>query len=112
MTVWSLSVSAIAALLLTSAAQAATIANRDNKDVKVRIVVGNARQDIILQPGKVVEGVCQKGCILRLDDNENDEYELDGSRSVSIEEGFLYDDGVVAGGAPSDGAPVLIPNVK
>lgn len=94
MTRQSLTAGAIAALLLTSAAEAATITNFDNKDVKIQIVEGNARQDIILTSGKVVQGVCQKGCILRLNDNENDEYELDGSESVSIEEGFLYDDGV------------------
>ena len=85
-----LTVCAIAALLMTSAASAATITNRGDKEVKLTVTEGSSRQDEVLPTGKVVDGVCQKGCIIRLNDNANDEYELEGSESVSVEGGFLY----------------------
>ncbi len=85
-------VRAIAALLMTSAASAATISNRGDNEVKLTITEGSSRQDEVLPIGKVVDGVCQKGCIIRLNDNTNGEYELEGSESVSVEEGFLYYD--------------------
>ena len=92
-------ISTIAALLMTSAASAVTITNRGDKEVKLSVVEGSAKQDQVLAIGKVVEGVCQKGCIIRLNDSENDEYELQGSEVVSVEEGFLYYDGPDAGNA-------------
>lgn len=94
----------IAALLMTSAASAVTVTNRDSKDIKVTIIEGEARQDQVLAAGKVIEGVCQKGCIVRLNDSENDEYELEGSEAVSVEEGFLYYDTPPGDGAPQDGS--------
>lgn len=96
----------IAALLMTSAATAVTVTNRDDKDVKVTIIEGEARQDNVLGAGKVVDGVCQKGCIVRLNDSENDEYELEGSEAVSVEEGFLYFDTPLQDGAPQAGSAV------
>ena len=93
----------IAALLMTSAASAVTVTNRGDKDVKVTVIEGEAKQDQVLQPTKVLEGVCQKGCIIRLNDSDNDEYELEGSEAVSIEEGFLYYDSPVGEGAPQGG---------
>ena len=94
----------IAALLMTSAASAVTVINRDVKEIKLTIIEGDARQDQVLQPGKVTEGVCQKGCIVRLNDSDNDEYELEGSEAVSVEEGFLYYDSPLDKGAPQDGS--------
>ena len=77
---------------MTSAATAATIANRGDTEVKLKITEGSSRQDVAIPVGGVVERVCQKGCIIRLGDSANDEYELEGSESVSVEEGFLYYD--------------------
>ena len=99
-----LTVCAIAALLMTSAASAATITNRGDKEVKLKITEGSSRQDEALPTGKVVDGVCQKGCIIRLNDNANDEYELEGSESVSVEGGFLYYDSPENGVAPPGGS--------
>ena len=93
-----------AALLMTSAASAVTVANRGDKDVKLTVIEGDAKQDQVLAAGKVLEGVCQKGCIIRLNDSDNDEYELEGSESVSVDEGFLYYDGQDAGSAPPNGS--------
>jgi len=89
---------------MTSTASAVTVTNRDDKEVKLTIIEGDARQDQALPPGKVIDGVCQKGCIVRLNDSDNDEYELQGSEAVSVEEGFLYYDTPIGDGAPRDGS--------
>ena len=89
---------------MTSAASAVTITNRDDKEAKISVIEGSGKQDMVLPPSKVLEGVCQKGCIIRLNDSENDEYELSGSEIVSVEEGFLYFDGSTAESAPRGGS--------
>lgn len=98
-----LSVGTVAALPLTSAAQAATVVNRDETAAKVTVIDGITREDHLLGPGKTLDGVCQKGCIIRLNDSEKDEYELDGSERVTVEDGFLYFDGSTAEAAPQGG---------
>lgn len=95
---------AIAVLLMTSAATAATITNRGDKEVKLTITEDTSIKDEVLPAGKVIGGVCQKSCIIRLNDNANGEYELDGSESVSVEEGLLYYDPPANGGAPPVGS--------
>jgi len=83
----------MAVFLWTSDTDAATLTNRDDKDYKVTITEGEAKQERVLKPAASLEGICQKGCIIRLNDSENDEYELDGTEVVSIEDGNLYYDG-------------------
>ena len=90
--VWVIAVCTVVALLMTSAASAAKIANRGDKEVKLKITEGSSRQDVAIPVGGVVERVCQKGCIIRLSDSGSDDYELQGSENVSVEEGFLYYD--------------------
>jgi hypothetical protein len=99
-----ITVRAIAVLLMTSAVSAATIANRGDREVKLTITEGSSRQDEVLPIGKVIDGVCQKSCIIRLNDNENAEYELNGSESVSVHEGLLYFSSRDEGGAPLGGS--------
>ncbi len=70
---------AIVALLWPPPAQAASVKNRDDKDYKVMIIEGEAKQDHVLRPSLVLEGVCKKGCVIRLNGSVNDEYKLDGS---------------------------------
>ncbi|MEZ5899760.1 MAG: hypothetical protein AB7S74_06855 [Hyphomicrobium sp.] len=100
----SLAAGMVAALLVTSTAQAVSVTNHDDKEVKLTIIEGDARQESVIPPGKVIEGVCQKGCIIRLNDSDNDEYELEGSEAVSVEEGFLYYDTPLGDGAPQGGS--------
>lgn len=100
-------VGAIAVLLMTSTATAVTITNRGDKEVKLKITEGASRSDAVLPPGKVIEGVCQKGCIIRLNDSADDEYELDGSESLSVEEGFLYYESSNDKVAPKSGSGLI-----
>ena len=81
-------------LLLSSgtAAHAVSITNRDEHDHKVTVIEGNAKTDHVLKPSQVLTGVCAKGCTVRLNDDEEDEYELAAEDVVSIEEDTLYYD--------------------
>ncbi|MEQ1712535.1 MAG: hypothetical protein ABL908_14195 [Hyphomicrobium sp.] len=94
----------LAALLWTSTAEAVSVTNRDDRDVKLTVIEGEAKQDHILKPSQELKEVCQKGCVIRLNDSESDEYELEGSEVVSIEEGYLYYDGPDAPAEPAPGA--------
>lgn len=100
---WVLTVGSIAALLMTSAASAVTITNRDINEMKISVMEGATKQDHVLASGKGLGGVCEKGCIIRLNDSETDEYELEGPEVVSIEGGFLYYDGSESGSVPQGG---------
>jgi hypothetical protein len=91
----------IAAASCAEAAAAVSVTNRDDRDHKLTIIEDEKRQDHTLKPSAVLDGICQKGCIIRLNDSENDEYELDGTEVVSIEEGYLYYDGAEAPSEPS-----------
>ncbi len=88
------SICSAAALLATSiAADAASITNRDEKDIKVTIVEGETSSEHTLKPTQVLDKVCMNGCIVRLEGNDDDEYEVEAEDIVAIEEGFLYYDG-------------------
>ena len=94
-------------LLLSSvaAAHAASITNRDEHDHKVTVIEGDTKTDHVLKPSQALGDVCAKGCIVRLDDVEDDEYQLEGDDVVSIEDGTLYYDGpdAAAGQSPATG---------
>jgi hypothetical protein len=99
-----------AALLASSiAADAATITNRDDQEQKLTIIEGEATTEHTLKPGQVLENICAKGCIIRLNGSEDDEYEVEGADVVSVEEGFLYYDGPDEPQQPSSGPSTPIP---
>lgn len=85
--------------------QAATVTNRDAKEYKLTVLEGDKAQHHILKPSAVLPDVCPKGCIVRLNDSENDEYELEGTEIVSIEDGYLYYDVPDAPAPGTSGAP-------
>jgi hypothetical protein len=88
-------------LLLSSAtAHAASIANRDDRDHKVTIIEGDTKTDHVVKPSQVLTGICAKGCTVRLDDDEDDEYQLEANDVVSIEEDSLYYDNPDTPAAP------------
>mgnify|MGYP006889937798 CR=1 FL=1 len=82
----------IAVLLSASAVHAASITNRDDTDRKVTIVEGSSQRSLVLKPNEVLDGICEEGCLIRIDDNREDPFELEGSEITSIEDGQLYDD--------------------
>jgi hypothetical protein len=83
------------------AAHAASITNRDDRDHKVTIIEGDTRTDHVIKPSQALTGVCAKGCTVRLDDEEDDEYQLEAEDVVSIEEDSLYYDNPDTPAAPA-----------
>jgi len=96
-------VSLSVALIWSPLAYASSIKNRDDKDCRVGVIEGNATNVHVLRPSASLEGVCNKGCVIRLNDSEKDEYELKGSEVLSIEDGYLYYDGPPASAVPKAG---------
>ncbi len=87
---------------------AAALTNRDDKEHKVTIIEGEAKADQVLKPQQVVEKICLKGCVLRLNDSEDDEYQLETDDIVSIEDGYLYHDASDTPAGPAT-APLAVP---
>jgi len=90
----------VTAALWVPVACSSSVTNRDDKDWKVTVIEGKTTKGHVLAPSAALEGICQKGCVVRLNDNEKDEYELNGSETVSIEDGYLYYDGPPASAVP------------
>lgn len=85
----------IAALSLTlslssTAAFAVTVRNLDQTEYKVTVIEGPSPQDLSVKPGASLEGICLKGCLIRLNGNTQDPYELDGTEVTTIEKGLLW----------------------
>jgi hypothetical protein len=70
----------------------ASVTNRDDKDHKITIIEGEKKLDFTLKPNQALENICAGGCVLRLNDNEDDDYQLEPKDVVSIEDGALYYD--------------------
>jgi hypothetical protein len=88
-------------LLSDAAAHAASVTNRDEIDRKVTIIEGDGTTERVLQPSQALNDFCTKGCTIRLDDSEDDEYMLESDDVVSIEDGSLYYDRPDTPAAPS-----------
>ncbi|OYW53504.1 MAG: hypothetical protein B7Z29_15650 [Hyphomicrobium sp. 12-62-95] len=95
-----------AAVLISvlSAAQAASVTNRDDVDRKVTIIESGTQKDHVLKKGEVLEGVCQRGCSIRIDGDDVNPYVLEGTEVTAIEGGDLYAEGQGPLGSPRSGA--------
>lgn len=103
MTLKLIPVCALAALLLSSTAQAVSITNRDDVDHTVTVIEGDAKKDHVLKPNAVLEGICLQGCVVRITDKAGDDpYELEGSDVISIDGGEFWQDKVEPGASTSD----------
>ena len=102
-------VGVIGLLSSSTAAHAVSITNRDEHDHKVTVIEGDTKTDHVLKPSQALNGICAKGCTIRLNDDEDDEYQLEANDVVSIEEGSLYYDksgyAGSAGAGTGDGKP-------
>ena len=96
----------------TFPAFAISITNKDDKDRTLTVIEGDAKQSQLLKPAAKLDGVCLRGCVVRIGDSENDTYELEGNEIVSIEDGYLYFEGPEAGSEPALGVKIQPPPVK
>lgn len=85
-------VAVIAPLLLATDGSAASLTNRDPREHKLTVMSGQDGDSRVLKPDEAWNDFCAEGCIVRLDDDENATYEIEGSDVVSIEDGFVYYD--------------------
>ena len=76
--------------LFTTAALAVTVKNLDGTEYTVTVVEGSKPQDLTVKPGASLEGICLKGCLIRLNGNTVDPYELEGTEVTTIEKGQLW----------------------
>lgn len=83
----------IGLLLSTTAAHAVSITNRDQREQRVTVIEGEAAAEHVLKPSQTLAGICLKGCTIRINSSEDDEYRLTASDVVSIEDGTVYYDG-------------------
>ena len=90
-------------LIDAGSAFAASVTNKDDKEHKLTILEGDAKQELQLKPNGVIDGVCLKGCTIRLGSSEDDEYVLEGPEVLSIEDNKLYDDAPDAKPDPAPG---------
>lgn len=103
------------AVLFATSAGAVSVTNRDGGDHKVTVVEGEAKQDHVVKAGANLDGICPKGCLIRLDDDEKDDpYELEGPEVTWIEGGELLEEQLDEAPPPDngDGGPPSQPSPK
>lgn len=93
--------------LAASRAEALQITNRDKAEHKLVVTENGAAKDMVLKPSQVLDGFCPKGCTVKTADGE--EYDFDGTEVVSIEEGLMFLDEPVEGGATGPGGESVEP---
>jgi hypothetical protein len=98
--------SVIMLLLSATAAHAVSITNRDEREHKITVIEGEAAAEHALSPSQTLTGICLKGCTIRMNNSEDDEYRLAANDVVSIEDGTVYYDGPDSSvGSPTPPAP-------
>ena len=98
-------VPAVLLISVFSAAHAASVSNRDEKDHTVTIIEGDARKDHVLKKDEVLEGVCINGCSILIDGDDVNPYLLEGTEVTSIEGGDLTAEGQELLVSPPRGGP-------
>ncbi|GAB4232051.1 MAG: hypothetical protein Kow0032_14660 [Methyloligellaceae bacterium] len=95
----------VAALLLPVPAHALTVTNEDTVDHVLTIIVNGAESTLALRPGQRGNGICEDGCVIRM--QNGDEYEFEGRENVVIdgEQLFLEEIAQGDGSAPDQGSP-------
>lgn len=100
-----MAVPAVVLLSLPFTASAASVTNRDEVDRKVTIIEGEVSKDVVLKKDDSLEGICERGCTVRIDGDDVNPYLLEGSEVTTIEGGDLYAEGQGPLGNPSRGSP-------
>ena len=93
--------------VLTGEADAASLGNRDENDRKVTIVEPSGSKEHVLKPGAMLQGVCAKGCVVRLGEGTDREYELDSQHVERCEEDCRVEIEIQV----VEGQPVLVRSV-
>ena len=79
------------ALAVMTSVEALTITNRGIATQELTIDDGDAIQSLVLQPQQTADKVCEKGCMIRLPNG--DEADFEGTELVEFDEdGFIFKD--------------------
>ena len=90
---------------LQFAVQASTLINADRVNRKILVIQGDSRTPQTLEPGAVIKEICRDGCIVRIDEDANKDFVLEGTERVTIEGGLLYYDGELRKPVPGKPSP-------
>lgn len=90
-----LAASGMLTVCIAPSVQAVTLTNRDVKPHSIEVMVKSSRRRHELPAGKSLAKFCEEGCIIRLNDSADNDYQLEGTERVSIEGGLVYYDGEV-----------------
>ena len=89
-------------------AHGASLTNRDNRQHELEIRAGGPPESRLLKPGEAIRNFCPKGCSIGW--SGGNEYLIEGTDEVSIEDGFMYYDSPAGGSSSSPpGVPSLRP---
>ena len=72
------------------AASAASVKNLDETEHKLTVIEGSSPREFTVKPGGSLEGICVNGCLIRLNGEADDPYELEGTEVTTIEKGQLW----------------------
>ena len=97
---------AIMAIVIVDAADAQVLNNRDDVSRNVTVMAKSARRLVTVEPGKAITDFCPDGCIIRVDEDENRDFLIEGNERLSIENGLIYFDGEIV---EKDGTAVDAP---
>lgn len=95
----------LASIFFTFPADAVTVKNLDDTEHKVTVVEGSNPQEISVKPGATLTGICLNGCLIRIDGNAEDPYELEGTEVTTIEKGQLWGEDQEPPVPETDGEP-------
>ncbi len=70
--------------------RAATITNVDTRAHKIIIIEGDEAEELELGIDEQVVDACPEGCVLQLEANDDEEFELTATDSVVIEDNSLF----------------------
>ena len=80
---------AMAVVMLSGTASALTITNNDKQDYKLTVIIGETTKEITIKSEETIKDICLAACSIRLNGDEENEYDLDVGENVSIEKNSI-----------------------
>lgn len=87
-----------------NSARAQVLENRDDVVRSVTIKAKSMRRQLDVQAGGSIRDFCADGCVIRIDEDVNRDFLIEGNERLSIEGGLVYFDGVMVETSESDAA--------
>ena len=75
---------------LTSPTMAVKLTNLDKRPYEVTVEESGKSQNLKIEPGATLDGLCSKECKVSLVDVPDGAYVMEGNETVTIEKGLIY----------------------